>query len=191
MCCVGPWFRSAPIRLHRRDGRLTSPQQRIVSPPGKFDANSPHRHSPYGGDRPRDCSASPALGRRGARHRLEFVRRPFYGRGQANALTRATAVLAGIFFATSISLTLIASFGRAPNRFSRGSRLRQPAKRSPRPPAPAAACSTISSAFRTAHRPMRRPSRRLRKRRVRGESRMAFQEPGHPGSSFLGTARRW
>ena len=36
------------------------------------------------------------------------------GRGQANALTRATAILAGLFFATSIALTIIATSGRAP-----------------------------------------------------------------------------
>ena len=36
------------------------------------------------------------------------------GRGQANALTRATAVLAGFFFATSIALTVFATAGRAP-----------------------------------------------------------------------------
>lgn len=36
------------------------------------------------------------------------------GRGQANALTRATAILAAMFFATSIGLTLIANYGRAP-----------------------------------------------------------------------------
>src|SRR5918998_3503260 len=36
------------------------------------------------------------------------------GRGQANALTRATAVLAGLFFVTSIALTIIATSGRAP-----------------------------------------------------------------------------
>jgi preprotein translocase subunit SecG len=36
------------------------------------------------------------------------------GRGQANALTRATAILAAIFFATSIGLTLLANWGRAP-----------------------------------------------------------------------------
>ncbi|MCC0006315.1 MAG: preprotein translocase subunit SecG [Methylobacteriaceae bacterium] len=33
----------------------------------------------------------------------------FTGRGQANALTRATAVLATIFFLTSIALTVLAS----------------------------------------------------------------------------------
>jgi preprotein translocase subunit SecG len=35
------------------------------------------------------------------------------GRGQANALTRATAVLAGLFFLTSLGLTVMASYGRA------------------------------------------------------------------------------
>jgi preprotein translocase subunit SecG len=36
------------------------------------------------------------------------------GRGQANALTRATAVLGTIFFITSLGLTIIANFQRAP-----------------------------------------------------------------------------
>jgi preprotein translocase subunit SecG len=35
------------------------------------------------------------------------------GRGQANALTRATAVLAALFFITSLTLTIIANTGRA------------------------------------------------------------------------------
>ena len=33
------------------------------------------------------------------------------GRGQANVLTRATAILAAIFFATSLGLTLVARYG--------------------------------------------------------------------------------
>lgn len=36
------------------------------------------------------------------------------GRGQANALTRATSILGTLFFITSISLTLLANWGRAP-----------------------------------------------------------------------------
>jgi preprotein translocase subunit SecG len=36
------------------------------------------------------------------------------GRGQANALTRATAVLAGLFFLTSLSLGILAGYDRAP-----------------------------------------------------------------------------
>ena len=38
----------------------------------------------------------------------------FTGRGQANALTRTTAVLGTIFFLTSIALTVIAGMNRAP-----------------------------------------------------------------------------
>jgi preprotein translocase subunit SecG len=34
------------------------------------------------------------------------------GRGQANALTRATAILAAMFFCTSIALSVLASYGR-------------------------------------------------------------------------------
>jgi preprotein translocase subunit SecG len=36
------------------------------------------------------------------------------GRGQANALTRATAILAGLFFLTSLALTLLANLHRNP-----------------------------------------------------------------------------
>ena len=36
------------------------------------------------------------------------------GRGQASALTRATAILAALFFATSMGLTILARFGQAP-----------------------------------------------------------------------------
>lgn len=36
------------------------------------------------------------------------------GRGQANVLTRATAILATLFFATSLGLTVLARWNRAP-----------------------------------------------------------------------------
>ena len=36
------------------------------------------------------------------------------GRGQANALTRATAILAALFFLTSLTLTIMANINRAP-----------------------------------------------------------------------------
>ena len=36
------------------------------------------------------------------------------GRGQANALTRATAILGTIFFITSLALTVMANLGRSP-----------------------------------------------------------------------------
>ncbi len=35
------------------------------------------------------------------------------GRGQANVLTRATAILAALFFATSLGLTILANFNRS------------------------------------------------------------------------------
>lgn len=38
----------------------------------------------------------------------------FTARGTANVLTRATAILALIFFITSLALTIVASWGRAP-----------------------------------------------------------------------------
>jgi preprotein translocase subunit SecG len=37
------------------------------------------------------------------------------GRGQANVLTRATAILAGLFFATSLGLTVLARINQAPS----------------------------------------------------------------------------
>jgi preprotein translocase subunit SecG len=37
------------------------------------------------------------------------------GRGQANALSRATAILAALFFATSLLMSIIAGWNRAPH----------------------------------------------------------------------------
>ncbi len=42
------------------------------------------------------------------------------GRGQANVLTRATAILAALFFATSLSLTILANWTRAPKSILQG-----------------------------------------------------------------------
>jgi preprotein translocase subunit SecG len=42
------------------------------------------------------------------------------GRAQANALTRTTAVLAALFFATSLGLTLLANINRAPKSIFEG-----------------------------------------------------------------------
>ena len=41
-------------------------------------------------------------------------------RGTANVLTRATAILAGLFFATSLLLSILAGFNRAPTSIIRG-----------------------------------------------------------------------
>jgi preprotein translocase subunit SecG len=41
-------------------------------------------------------------------------------RGTANVLTRATAVLAGLFFATSLILSILAGFSRTPTSIIQG-----------------------------------------------------------------------
>ena len=41
-------------------------------------------------------------------------------RGTANVLTRATAILAGLFFATSLLLSILAGFNRAPTSIIQG-----------------------------------------------------------------------
>jgi len=41
-------------------------------------------------------------------------------RGSANVLTRATAILAGLFFATSVILSILAGWGRAPTSIIQG-----------------------------------------------------------------------
>ena len=59
------------------------------------------------------------------------------GRGQANALTRATGILAAMFFATSIALTILAGYGRASKSiFDGGTQTTAPAVPNA-PPAPA------------------------------------------------------
>lgn len=52
------------------------------------------------------------------------------GRGQANALTRATAILAALFFATSLILSIIASNNRAPRSILDGAAPNAPAGQS-------------------------------------------------------------
>lgn len=54
-------------------------------------------------------------------------------RGTANVLTRATAVLAGLFFATSLILSILAGINRKPSSILQGS---QPAPATPGAPAP-------------------------------------------------------
>jgi preprotein translocase subunit SecG len=49
------------------------------------------------------------------------------GRSQANALTRATAILAGLFFLTSIALTVMATSGRGPRSILDGAAPTAPA----------------------------------------------------------------
>jgi preprotein translocase subunit SecG len=54
-------------------------------------------------------------------------------RGTANLLTRATAVLAGLFFATSLILSILAGMNRKPTSILQGGR---PAPTAPGPNAP-------------------------------------------------------
>ncbi len=56
------------------------------------------------------------------------------GRGQASALTRATAILAALFFSTSLALTIIANMNRAPKSIFEGA---TPAQQQGSPAAPA------------------------------------------------------
>jgi preprotein translocase subunit SecG len=58
------------------------------------------------------------------------------GRGQANALTRATAILAGLFFVTSIALTVMATSTRAPRSILDGAAPAAPAPGQQAPAAP-------------------------------------------------------
>ncbi|MPR10288.1 preprotein translocase subunit SecG [Microvirga tunisiensis] len=58
------------------------------------------------------------------------------GRGQANALTRATAVLAGLFFVTSIALTVMATSNRAPRSILDGATPAAPAPGQQAPASP-------------------------------------------------------
>ena len=54
------------------------------------------------------------------------------GRGQANALSRATAVLAALFFATSLLMSIIAGWSRTPHSIL-GKRSRRRRRARPRP----------------------------------------------------------
>ena len=58
------------------------------------------------------------------------------GRGQANALTRATAILATGFFITSLALSFMASQGRAPRSIIDGAPVSAPAPGAPTGGAP-------------------------------------------------------
>jgi preprotein translocase subunit SecG len=53
------------------------------------------------------------------------------GRGQANALTRATAILAALFFVTSMALAIMASQNRAPRSILDGAAPAAPGQQAP------------------------------------------------------------
>ncbi len=71
------------------------------------------RHSPPGGDRagrPWFCCSARKAGRLGTGGGGGFMT----GRGQANALSRATAILGALFFASALLMSIIAGWSRAP-----------------------------------------------------------------------------
>ena len=88
-------------------------------------------------------------------------------RGTANLLTRTTAILAGLFFLTSMALAWIAGVDRKPASIlgtrRRRSRSRAARRRSPR--RPPAACSIRSRRWMNSRR---RPARRPRVRNKAG-----------------------
>ncbi len=57
------------------------------------------------------------------------------GRGQANALTRATAILAALFFATSMVLAIMSHRGAGPRSIFDGAGTKAPAGQTGAPPA--------------------------------------------------------
>ncbi len=59
------------------------------------------------------------------------------GRGQANALTKATAILATIFFITSLTLTILANLQRTPTSIFNGAAPTEPGQAPTIPGAPA------------------------------------------------------
>jgi preprotein translocase subunit SecG len=52
-------------------------------------------------------------------------------RGTANVLTRATAILAGLFFVTSLTLSILAGMGRKPSTILQGGGQSAPTQQAP------------------------------------------------------------
>ncbi len=57
-------------------------------------------------------------------------------RGTANVLTRATAILAGLFFVTSLTLSILAGMNRKPTSILGGSTPSAPTRQAPGSPPP-------------------------------------------------------
>ena len=107
-------------------------------------------------------------------------------RGTANVLTRATAILAGLFFLTSLLLSILAGVGHKPTSILEGG---QSAPTAPGAPPPlggaAAACSTSCKAAR--RRLRRRRQQPRRGRRCRSRSEITTKGPGNPAPSTFGS----
>ena len=110
-------------------------------------------------------------------------------RGTANVLTRTTAILAGLFFVTSLVLSILAGYDRKPTSILQGS---PPGPSAPARPARrrrwrrAAACSTSCRAGRSRRRP--RPRRRAGRALGAGGAAvemMSAEGAGEPAPSTL------
>ena len=84
-------------------------------------------------------------------------------RGTANVLTRTTAILAAVFFATSLSLAIVAGWDRKPHSILEGT---SPPQQQARPRtarcrkvsfSPSSACSSAAPRSRAASHPHGRP----------------------------------
>ena len=92
------------------------------------------------------------------------------GRGQANVLTRATAILATLFFLTSLSLTILANYGKGNRSILEGL---QPAGTSqPAPVAPAEQKGTVLDQLR-----------KLQEQRANGGGQPGHATPAVPSAA--------
>ena len=92
------------------------------------------------------------------------------GRGQANALTRATAILAGLFFLTSLLLSILAGYGGAPTSLI-NSVPQQPAPAGQSAPPQGTILDQLKRPQHPAPPPPSRPAVRCRSRRRRSARR--------------------
>ena len=92
------------------------------------------------------------------------------GRGQANVLTRATAILATLFFLTSLGLTILANYGKGNRSILEGL---QPAGTSqPAPVAPAEQKGTVLDQLR-----------KLQEQRANGGGQPSHATPAVPSAA--------
>ena len=107
-------------------------------------------------------------------------------RGTANVLTRATAILAGLFFVTSLMLSILAGINRKPTSILQGGECTDRARRAD------AARRRGRPAQSAARRSRRRRRRRLqqprRGRKCRSRNKIASEGPGNSGPSALWSA---
>ena len=107
-------------------------------------------------------------------------------RGTANVLTRATAILAGLFFLTSLLLSILAGVGHKPTSILEGG---QSAPTAPGAPPPLGGGSGgLLDRLQGGSPPAARRHRRPRPgRRCRSRSEITTKGPGNPAPSTFGS----